>query len=252
VTQPATLVTGASSGLGAAFARACARRGEELVLAARRRDRLDLLAQELGERVHVIGADLSEAGAAARLLAQVEALGLHVKTLINNAGDGLTGPFADLPLDRQRAMIDLNVTALVELTHAVLPGMRARRSGGILNVASTGAFQAGPRIAIYFATKAFVLSFTEALHQELKGTGIRVTALCPGPTETEFGALAGFKRKPLKPFVGAPGPVVRAGLRGLGRNQAVVIPGVINKVTAQSNRVIPRAVMRRIAAALKL
>jgi uncharacterized protein len=252
VTRPATLVTGASSGLGAEFARACARRGEELVLVARRRDRLDALAAEVGGRAHVIEADLAPSGAVARVLGEIDALGLHVETLINNAGAGLTGLFADLPLDRQRAMIDLNITALVELTHAVLPGMRARHSGGILNLSSTGAFQAGPRIAIYFASKAFVLSFTEALHQELKGTGIRVTALCPGPTETEFGALAGFRRKPLKPFIGAPGPVVRAGLAGLERNQAVVIPGLVNKVTAQSSRIIPRAVMRRIAAALKL
>lgn len=252
MTRPVTLVTGASSGLGAEFARQCIQRGEEVVLAARRRERLESLAGELGRTAHVIEADLAAPGAASRLLAEVDAKGLHVATLINNAGLGLTGLFADLPLDRQRGMIELNVTALVELTHAVLPAMRARRSGGILNLASTGAFQAGPRIAVYFASKAFVLSFTEALHQELKGSGVRVTALCPGPTDTEFGGLAGFKRNQLKIFIGAPGPVVRAGLRGLDRNQAIVIPGLMNKVTAQSNRVIPRAVMRRIAAALKL
>ena len=252
MTRPVTLITGASSGLGAEFARACARRGEELVLVARRRERMEALAAALGGPAHIIISDLTAPGAVPDLLAGVHALGLHVDTLINNAGLGLTGSFAELSLDRQRNMLDLNVNALVELTHGVLPGMRSRRRGAILNVASTGAFQAGPRIAVYFASKAFVLSFTEALHQELRGSGIRVTALCPGPTDTEFGGLAGFKRKQLKIFIGPPGPVVRAGLRGLDRNQAVVIPGLMNKVTAQSNRLIPRAVMRRIAAALKL
>ena len=253
--RPVTLVTGASSGLGAEFARACAARGDELVLVARRQDRLAALAAlaaETGGKTHVVAADLAAPGAAARLLDEVTALGLAVETLINNAGAGLTGPFADLPLAPQRAMIDLNVTALVELAHAVLPGMRERRGGAILNIASTGAFQAGPRIAIYFATKAFVLSFTEALHHELKGSGIHVTALCPGPTETEFAPLAGFKNPRLRYFIGPPGPVVRAGLAGLRRNQAVVIPGVMNKISAQSNRIIPRAIMRRIAASLKL
>ena len=249
--RPVTLITGASSGLGEQFARACAKRGDELVLVARRKDRLNALAAELGN-AHSIEADLSLPGAAHRLLAEVEGRGLTVATLINNAGFGATGLFADLPLERQRQMIDVNVTALVELAHAVLPAMRERRSGAILNIASTGAFQAGPRIAVYFATKAFVLSFSEALHQELRGTGIKVTALCPGPTDTEFGPVAGFKNPALKLFIGAAAPVVRAGLAGLARNQAVVIPGIANKVTAQSNRFLPRALMRRIAASLKL
>ena len=247
-----TLVSGASSGLGAEFARACARRGDEVVLVARREERLKALAAELGGKTHILAADLAAPAAAARLLAELTARGLGVDTLINNAGAGVTGPFADLPLDRQRAMLDVNITALVELTHAVLPAMRERGRGAILNIASTGAFQAGPRIAIYFATKSFVLSFSEALHHELKGSGIHVTALCPGPTETEFAPLAGFKNPRLRHFIGQPGPVVRAGLAGLSRNRAVVIPGVVNKISAQSNRFIPRAIMRRIAASLKL
>ena len=248
----ATLITGASSGLGAEFARACARRGEELVLIARRRERLEALAAEIGGKAHIITADLTVPGATVRLIEEVVARGLGIDTLINNAGAGITGNFADLPLDRQREMIDLNVTALVELTHLVLPAMRERRRGAILNVASTGAFQAGPRIAVYFATKSFVLSFTEALHHELKGSGIKVTALCPGPTDTEFAPLAGFKNPRFRHFIGPPGPVVRAGLAGLDRNRAVVIPGLANKISAQSNRFMPRAVMRRIAASLKL
>ena len=250
--RPVTLVTGASSGLGAEFARACAKRGDALVLVARRKDRLEALAAEIGGTVHIIAADLAAPGAPARLLAEIETLGLTVDTLINNAGAGVSGPFADRPLAPQRAIIDLNITALVELSHFVLPAMRERRRGAIINIASTGAFQAGPRIAVYFATKAFVLSFTEALHHELKGSGIHVTALCPGPTATEFGPLAGFKNPTLRTFIGPPAPVVRAGLAGLARNQAVVIPGLANKFGAHSNRFLPRAVMRRMAGALKL
>jgi short-subunit dehydrogenase len=247
-----TLVTGASSGLGAEFARQCGERGDELVLAARRKDRLDALAAEIGGRVHVVPADLAQSGGAERLVAALEAEGLCVDTLINNAGFGLSGAFAALPLDRQREMIDLNIRALTELCHRVLPGMRERGRGGILNVASTGAFQPGPHIAVYFATKAYVLSFTEALHEELRGTGIHVTALCPGPTRTEFASVAGVTSKAFGRFAGSAEDVVKAGLAGLARNQAVVIPGFANKVTAQSNRIIPRGLMRRIVARVKL
>ena len=250
--RPVTLVTGASAGLGAEFARACAARGETLALVARRRDRLEALACVRGGEFHVFAGDLAAPGAAARLFADVEAKGLTIDTLINNAGFGLVGRFADLPRDRQREMIDLNVAALVELTHLALPGMRARARGAILNVASTAAFQSGPGFGIYFATKAFVLSFTEALHQELKGSGVRVTALCPGPTATEFGAVAGVTSARFDRFSTDAAGVVRAGLKGLDRNRAIVIPGVMNKVTAQSSRFLPRALMRRIVAGLKL
>ena len=249
--RPVTLVTGASAGLGAEFARQCARRGDELVLVARRRDRLEALASEIGG-AHVIAADLASPGAAARLLGEVEGQGLTVDTLINNAGFGVTGRFADRPLDRQREMIDLNVAALVELTHLVLPKMRERRNGGILNVASTAAFQPGPAFAVYFASKAFVLSFSEALHQELKRSGIRVSALCPGPTRTEFGEVAGVTSARFDRFAADAASVVAAGLRGLDRNKAVVVPGLTNKITSQSSRIIPRAAMRRIVAALKV
>ncbi|HEX8535214.1 MAG TPA: SDR family oxidoreductase [Allosphingosinicella sp.] len=249
--RPVTLITGASAGLGAEFARQCARRGDEVVLVARRRERLEALAAELG-RARVIVADLAAPGAPRKLIDAVEAQGLTVSTLINNAGFGLTGEFAGLPLERQREMIDLNVGALVELTHLVLPAMRKRGEGGILNVASTGAFQAGPGFAVYFATKAFVLSFTEALHQELKRSGIKVSALCPGPTRTEFGEVAGVTSAAFDTFAADASSVVAAGLSGLARHKAVVIPGLTNKISAQSNRLMPRAAMRRIVAALKL
>ena len=249
--RPATLITGASAGLGAEFARQCARRSDEVVLIARRADRLQALAAEIGDKAHVIPADLSEPKMGTRVVAEAIAKGLWVKTLINNAGFGLAGKFHELPLARQLEMIDLNIRALTNLTFAALNGMTANRSGAILNVASTAAFQAGPGMAVYFATKAFVLSFSEALHEELRHEGIKVSALCPGPTATEFGEVAGFAR-PIPKFAVADAPsVVRAGLKGLERNQAVVIPGVLNKLSGQGHRLLPRAALRRIVAAVK-
>lgn len=249
--RPVTLVTGASAGLGAEFGRACAARGDEVVLVARRKDRLDGLAAEIGN-AHALRADLATPGASQALIEELGARGLHVRTLINNAGFGLAGKFAELPLDRQREMIDLNIAALTKLSHLVLPAMLARGEGAILNVASTGAFQAGPGISVYFATKAYVLSFTEALHQELKGTGIKVSALCPGPTATEFGDVAGVTSDRFRRFSADAASVVAAGLRGLDRNQAVVIPGLTNKMSAHGTRFLPRAALRRIVAGLKL
>lgn len=252
MTRPVTLVTGASAGLGAEFARQCAARGDELLLVARRKDRLEALAEEIGGKAHIVAADLALPDAPERLLEEVAVLGLHVETLVNNAGFGLAGIFAQLPLDRQSEMIDLNIRSLTRLAHVVLPGMIERGRGGILNIASTGAFQPGPGFAVYFATKAYVLSFSEALHQELKGSGVHVSALCPGPTRTEFGAVAGVTSKGFDRFAAdAPG-VVAIGLAGLAANRAVIIPGLANKLSAQSSRVIPRALMRRIVASLKL
>jgi short-subunit dehydrogenase len=249
--RPVTLITGASAGLGAEFARQCAARGEELVLVARRRDRLEALAAELGH-AHVVAADLAEPGAPARIAEAVARLGLEIATLINNAGFGAIGRVDSLPPDRQAEMVDVNIRALVALTCAFVPAMVARGAGAILNVASTAAFQPGPGFAVYFASKAFVLSFTEALHQEMKGRGVRVSALCPGPTRTEFGEVAGMRRS-VPAFLSADAAsVVRAGLRGLDRNRALVIPGLANKLTAQAGRFLPRAVMRRVVASLKM
>jgi len=247
------LITGASAGLGAEFARQCAARGEEIVLVARRRDRLEAVAAEIGGTAHIFVADLAEQDAAASLVAQIEAEGLTIGTLINNAGFGLAGKFMSHPLGRIDEMIDLNVRTLVDLCHLVLPAMRERGQGAICNLASTAAFQPGPNMAVYYATKAFVLSFTEALHHELKGSGIRVSALCPGPTATEFGSVAGTNiSSALDRITGDAVSVVRAGLRGLDRNKAVVIPGWANKTTANISRILPRAAMRRIVGAIKV
>jgi short-subunit dehydrogenase len=251
VTQPVALVTGASAGLGVEFAKALAQRGHRLVLVARRKDRLEALAAELGN-ARAMAIDLSETGSAAKLVSEIEAAGERVELLVNNAGFGLIGRFAELDAARLRQMIDLNVGSLTDLCRAVAPGMIERRSGAILNVASTAAFQPGPNMAVYFATKAYVLSFTEALHEELRAHGIRVTALCPGPTKTEFGAVAGFAEKgAFDRFAADSASVVRAGLEGLDKNRAVVIPGFLNKVAAASTRFTPRPLVRKIAGAIK-
>jgi short-subunit dehydrogenase len=245
------LITGASAGLGIEFARQLSKQGRHLVLVARRKDRLDALAAELGN-ARAVQLDLSEAGSTDALMADIAAAGEHIETLINNAGFGLRGRFAELDAARQRQMIDLNVTSLTDLCRAVAPGMIERRVGAILNVASTAAFQPGPKMAVYFATKAYVLSFTEALHEELKPHGIRVTALCPGPTKTEFGEVAGFgDNSAFDRFSTDVASVVRAGLKGLESNRAVVVPGLLNKVGAASTRFVPRPLVRKIAGALK-
>ena len=251
MTRPVVLITGASAGLGVDFARQMSADGSRLVLVARRKDRLEALAAELGD-ARALELDLAAPGAAERLMADLAAHGEHVDCLVNNAGFGLSGPVAKLDGTGQRAMIDLNCGVLTELCHAVLPGMIARGRGGILNVASTAAFQPGPYLAVYYATKAYVLSFTEALHVEVRDKGVHVSALCPGPTRTEFFQVAGYgEGNVLEKLAVASAPVVAAGLAGLARNQAVVIPGALNKVGAQGHRFLPRSVLRRIAAMIK-
>ena len=245
------LITGASAGLGVEFARQLSKRGHRLVLAARRKDRLDALARELGN-ARAVAIDLSKANATAKLMADLEAAGEQVEILVNNAGFGLIGRFAELEPKRERQMIDLNVGALTDLCRAVAPGMIKRKSGAILNVASTAAFQPGPKMAVYFATKAFVLSFTEALHEELRPHGVKVTCLCPGPTRTEFGEVAGFGGNGAFDKVAMEaGEVVEAGLKGMDRNRAVIVPGLVNKIGAISTRFAPRSVVRKIAGAIK-
>jgi short-subunit dehydrogenase len=245
------LITGASAGLGVEFARQLSARGHRLVLIARRKERLESLAKELGN-ARAVAIDLSKANAAAKLMTDLKDAGEEVEILVNNAGFGLIGAFAELDAKRQRQMIDLNVGTLTDLCRAVAPQMVKRKSGGILNVASTAAFQPGPRMAVYFATKAFVLSLSEALHEELKPHGVRVTCLCPGPTHTEFGEVAGFGGNGLFDRLAMESPeVVKAGLDGLDRNLAVVVPGLMNKVGAASTRFAPRSVVRKIAGAIK-
>ncbi len=246
------LITGASAGLGAEFARQLSKRGHALVLAARRKDRLDALAAEVGN-ARTVEIDLSAPGAAAALAADLESAGEQVELLVNNAGFGLIGRFTELDAARLREMIDLNVGTLTDLCRVLAPAMVARKSGGIINVASTAAFQPGPKMAVYFATKAYVLSFTEALHEELKPHGVKVSCLCPGPTRTEFGEVAGFRGSGLFDRFAMQAPrVVAAGLRGLDRNRAVVVPGIQNKITAASTRFAPRPVARKVAGSLKM
>ena len=245
------LITGASAGLGVEFARQLSKRGHRLVLAARRMERLKALTKELGN-ARAVAIDLSKTGAAAKLMADLEAAGEQIEILVNNAGFGLIGHFAELDSKRLRQMIDLNVGALTDLCRAVAPAMIRRKRGAILNVASTAAFQPGPKMAVYFATKAYVLHFTEALHEELKPHGIHVSCLCPGPTRTEFGEVAGFGGNSMFDRVAMEAPeVVAAGLAGLDKNHAVVVPGWMNKVTAASTRFAPRSVVRKIAGAIK-
>jgi short-subunit dehydrogenase len=245
------LITGASAGLGVEFARQLAKRGHRLVLAARRRDRLEALAKELGN-ARAVEIDLAAEGATEELIANIEGAGEQIELLINDAGYGLIGRFAELGAKRQRQMIDLNVGTLTDLCRAIAPGMIERKAGGIINVASTAAFQPGPKMAVYFATKAYVLSFTEALHEELKPHGVHVSALCPGPTRTEFGEVAGFGGNGMFDRVAMEAPaVVTAGLDGLDRNRAVVVPGIVNKISAASTRFAPRPLVRKIAGAIK-
>ena len=194
--KPVALITGASAGIGAELARVFARNGHELVLVARREDRLIALADEIAAagrpRPAVLAIDLEQRDAVARIAAELASRGLEPAIVVNNAGFGLAGTAADLDRDEQLGMIDLNIRALTELSLAFVDSL-ARHRGGILNVASVAAFLPGPGMAVYYASKAYVLSFSEALHRELKPRGIRVTALCPGPVPTEFQARSGMR-----------------------------------------------------------
>jgi uncharacterized protein len=249
------LVTGASSGLGAEFAYQLARGRYDLALVARRKDRLEQVAaksRELGAtKVSIFASDLSAPGATAALHSEVTGAGLEIGYLVNNAGFGTHGAFVELPIDRELEEINLNVGALVSLTRLFVPAMVARHSGTIINVASTAAFQAVPWMATYAATKAFVLSFSEALARELKETGVTVLALCPGPTRTEFQSVADTDS------AGVPGfaymdavTVVAQGIDAARRKKAVRINGITNYLMAQSTRLAPRALAAKIAGAM--
>ncbi|HQR36900.1 MAG TPA: SDR family oxidoreductase [Blastocatellia bacterium] len=243
------LITGASGGIGADLAELFARDGFDLVLVARSRGKLDeigaRLAAEHGIRAVSIEADLSAADAPERIAAAVQSEGLTIDALINNAGFGLYGPFAETDLSRELEMIALNVTALTHLTKLFLPGMLERRKGWIMNVASTAAFQPGPLMAVYYATKAYVLSFSEALHRELSGSGVAVSALCPGPTATGFVDAAGMHKSKLfkRAVVMSSMDVATIGYRGLMRGKSVVVTGWMNKVNILAGRLSPRGIV---------
>lgn len=244
-TKGTAIVTGASAGIGEEFARQLKQRGYDVVLVARRRDRLEIIAAEI-EGAEVIEADLSKPEGVAKVCERI-AKG-DIEMLVNNAGFGINGVFGDVPVERELEEIDLNVRALTQLSHAVLGQMKARKRGTIINVASTGAYQPVPYMSTYAATKAYVLSFSEGLHEEAKRFGVTVTCLCPGGTRTEFQQVAGVNEASL-PRAGfmLPGPVVKAALDGAAKGRGIVVPGMINKATANLNRVLPRSAVRKVA-----
>src|SRR5712691_5811323 len=251
--RPGTaLITGASSGIGLDLARLFARDRFDLVLVARGEAGLRRVGDDLshghGVRVHVLSADLSEPGAPGAIARSLEERRVRVDVLVNNAGSGTHGPFAAVDLERQLRMLRLNVLALTHLTGLVLPGMVERRNGRILNVASTAAFQPGPLMAVYYASKAYVLHFTEALREELRGRGVSVNALCPGPTATGFqkaAAMEGARLVRAGATMDSPS-VARAGYEGLMRDRALVIPGARNRSLALAVRLMPRALVTRL------
>lgn len=250
----AALITGASSGIGLELAKLFAQDGHDLVLVARRGDRLRQLAATLasGHRVRttVITADLADPETPPEIARSVEAAGLEIRYLVNNAGYGLAGRFAETDIATELRMIQVNVSALTYLTKLFVTGMVARHEGAILNVASTAGFVPGPLMAVYYATKAYVISFSEALAEELAGSGATVTVLCPGATQTEFWTAARMDasaRLLHRPWVADAASVARAGYQGLRAGKRMVIPGLANKVMILGLRVAPRVLVAKIA-----
>jgi short-subunit dehydrogenase len=249
---PVTLITGASAGIGTELARVFAAHGHELVLVARRSDRLAALADEIAAsgqpRPVVLKADLGQPGAAAWIAGELASRGLEPDYVVNNAGFGLTGAATELSRDEQLAMIDLNVRALTELSLMFVDSL-ARHRGGILNLASVAAFLPGPGMAVYYAGKAYVLSFSEALHHELAGRGIRVTALCPGPVPTEFQARSGMELPAASKIIELPPDrVAQIGYDGLMRGKRVVVAGTGNRIAVFLMRFVPHALLLRAVA----
>jgi len=245
-----TLITGASSGIGEVFARKLAARGDNVLLVARSEDKLMTLCNELGRinsiRAQYVAMDLSQPDSPGRLFEEAQKRGLEIDFLINNAGFGSMGDFTKLDLQRELNMIELNVRALVELTQRFLVPMRERKSGAIINVASTAGFQPVPFMATYAATKAFVLSFSEALWEENRPYGIKVMALCPGVTETGFFDAANIEVPPGRVTQTAE-DVVDTALRGLKRGKGHIISGWANFVMIESERLVPRSFVARMA-----
>jgi uncharacterized protein len=246
------LVTGASSGIGEDLARLLAAGGRNVVLLARSADKLQAMANQLsaahGIEATVLAADLSDSGATSQITRTLSARGIIIDILVNNAGFGTAGSFAAADPQAQLDMLQVNVVALTTLTRAFLPGMLERKRGRILNVASTAAFQPGPFMTVYYASKAYVLSFSEALAEETTGTGVTVTCLCPGPTHTGFQSRAHIEKSRLfnlaRPMQSS--DVAQAGYDGMLAGRRLVITGAMNKIVAQSIRITPRALALKV------
>lgn len=246
------LITGGSVGIGAALAEVFAAHGHDLILVSRNAEKLEArgraIHEQFGVDVACLPEDLADPQGARRLYEAVTARRLDVHCLVNNAGSGLYGKFATTDLDAELKMIQLNVTSVVDLTKRLLPAMIARGSGRILNVASTAAFVPGPWMSVYYATKAFLLSFSQAIDYELKASGVTVTVLCPGPTESEFKVRAGSQRSTLfEAFVMDAPQVARVGYEGMMKGKAVAIPGLRNKLIPVAARLAPRSLVAELS-----
>lgn len=252
-THKTALITGASSGIGIDIAMEFAKRRINLILLARREDKLKEVQKNILEKhpdlkVDIMVQDLTAPDAVEKITVSPLLPQRPLDFLVNNAGFGLRGKFHELSRSKQVDMITLNVSRLTELSHCFLPGMLQQNSGGILNVASVAAFQPGPMMSVYFATKAFVLFLTEGIHEEIKDSDVLISALCPGPTESEFGKVADMEGTRLFDHgVMRSAEVARLGVEGFFEGEAVVITGLKNKVLAQSSRLTPRAWVRKIA-----
>jgi short-subunit dehydrogenase len=250
--NPTVLITGASGGIGEELARLFAAHRHDLVLVARSVDKLQSLSGELarayGIQSRALAADLADPSAPPRIFETLQQQGVAIDVLVNNAGFGASGAYAEIDYDVEARMIQVNVAALTHLTRLFLPGMLTRRNGKILNMASTAAYVPGPFMAVYYASKAFVLSFSEALAEETQGTGVTVTALIPGPTETNFAAAAGNQDSRLfrTGTVMSAAVVARVGYDALMAGKRVVIAGVSNKLTVFSTRLAPRTMLAKI------
>ena len=244
-----TLITGSSSGIGAAFARKLATLGRNVLLVARTEDKLIALCNELGRisgvRAQYFAIDLREPDAGARLFEETIKRQLEIDMLINNAGFGSMGEFVNFDLENELKIVDLNVRSLVDLTHRFLVPMRERKQGTIINVASTAGFQAVPFMATYAATKAFVLSFSEALWEENRRHGVHVMALCPGVTETNFFEASEMDRPPMRTMQ-TPEEVVDVALRGLARGKSTVVSGWTNYLIIETERLLPRSLVTKL------
>ncbi len=249
--KPTALITGASSGIGYELARVFAANGHDLIVTARREDRLEQLAASLpkGTQVHVAPVDLAKSKGPAKLMAEMKDAGREVDVLVNNAGVAASGPFQELGMKQMRDLLQLNVRALTELTQGLLPGMIERGRGRILNVASVASFHGVPGMSLYSASKAFVLAFTEGLSEDLRGTGVTVTALCPGPTRTEM--VEELKAIELAgPFVASAREVAQDGYRACMAGEVIRVPGLMNQAMVSWMQYQPRWMVRMVTGAL--